>query len=73
MIKNLLRPFAMLAAALAMMLGGTRAAAGAMIPVTSLEQKISGTGGCSLQEAIYSANYDSNIAVDVRRVDPDPG
>ncbi|HKH72130.1 MAG TPA: hypothetical protein VKA59_12310, partial [Vicinamibacterales bacterium] len=63
MIKKFLRPFAILAAALAMMFGGTRVAAGAVIPVTSLDQKISGIGGCSLQEAIYSANYDNNIAV----------
>ncbi len=34
-----------------------------IIFVTSLEQKISETGGCSLQEAIYSANFDNNIAI----------
>ena len=45
------------------MLGGAPAAAGAVIPVTTLQQKISTTGGCSLQEAIYSANFDSNVAV----------
>jgi hypothetical protein len=31
--------------------------------VTTLQQKISSTGGCSLQEAIYSANLNNNIAV----------
>ena len=44
-------------------LGTVRSAAGAIIPVTTLQQKISATGGCSLQEAIYSANFDSNVAV----------
>lgn len=34
-----------------------------VIFVTSTEQKISGTGGCSLQEAIAAANYDNNIAI----------
>jgi hypothetical protein len=32
--------------------------------VTTTEQKISSTGGCSLQEAIYSANFDANLAID---------
>src|SRR5262249_37586940 len=41
-----------------------RDAAAAFIPVTTLQQKISGTGGCSVQEAIYSANLHSNIAID---------
>jgi hypothetical protein len=40
-----------------------RPAAGAVIPVTTLTQKISASGGCSLQEAIYSANSDSNSAI----------
>jgi hypothetical protein len=34
-----------------------------VIFVTSTEQKISATGGCSLQEAIAAANYDNNIAI----------
>ena len=42
-----------------------RDAAAAFIPVTTLVQKISSTGGCSLQEAIYSANLHSNIAIDL--------
>src|SRR5690348_3040731 len=33
-------------------------AEGATIFVTTTEQKINGMGGCSLQEAIYSANFD---------------
>ena len=37
---------------------------GAVIFVTTTVDKISSTGGCSLQEAIYSANLDNNIAVD---------
>ncbi|HEV3201526.1 MAG TPA: hypothetical protein VGZ73_26685, partial [Bryobacteraceae bacterium] len=34
------------------------------IYVTNLQQKIDGKGGCSLQEAIYSANLRTNQAVD---------
>ena len=41
----------------------------ATITVTDLTQKISSTGGCSLPEAIYSANFDRNIAIDT--TDPD--
>lgn len=44
---------------------------GAEIFVTTVEQKISTTGGCSLQQAIDSANFHSNIAIasynDIRR------
>jgi hypothetical protein len=40
------------------------AQAGTIIFVTSLEDKISSTGGCSLQEAIYSANLNNNTAPD---------
>ncbi len=36
----------------------------ATIFVTTLSDKISSTGGCSLKEAIHSANFDSNIAID---------
>src|SRR5262245_14283700 len=36
----------------------------AEIHVTTTAQKITGTGGCSLQEAIYSANFDRNVAID---------
>jgi hypothetical protein len=48
---------------LSMVCLGVREAASAVIPVTTVEQKISATGGCSLQEAIYSANFDSNVAI----------
>ena len=36
----------------------------AEIRVTTTTQEITGTGGCSLQEAIYSANFDRNVAID---------
>ena len=36
---------------------------GAVILVTHTEQIIGGGGGCSLEEAIYSANFDSNLAI----------
>jgi List-Bact-rpt repeat protein len=42
---------------------GAREAAAGVIFVTSLDSKISTTGGCSLQEAIYSANFDDNVAI----------
>ena len=42
---------------------GARDARAAVIAVTSTEQKISSQGGCSLQEAIYSANFDNNVAI----------
>jgi len=45
---------------------------GANIFVTSLQQKTSGIGGCSLQEAIYSANFDNNVAVTSYKVDGSP-
>ncbi len=34
-----------------------------IIYVTTLQDKISSTGGCSLKEAIYSANFDDNLAI----------
>lgn len=42
--------------------GQALAAEGAVIFVTSTSDKISGTGGCSLQEAIYAANFHVNLA-----------
>jgi CSLREA domain-containing protein len=45
------------------------AATGATIVVTDLTQKISDSGGCSLPEAIYAADFDRNIAID--STDPD--
>ena len=47
----------------AAVLASARPAAGAVIAVTTVQQKVSSTGGCSLQEAIYSANYDASLAV----------
>ena len=58
------------AMALALLMTSTRPSAAAVIHVTTLLQKISSTGGCSLQEAIYSANYDANIAVKFVGTDP---
>jgi len=43
--------------------GFIAASPGGIIFVTTLKQKISGTGGCSLQEAIYSANFGNNTAI----------
>ena len=37
--------------------------AGATIDVTTTEQKVSSEGGCSLQEAIYSDNFDINQTI----------
>jgi hypothetical protein len=53
-----------LAALLAMTAFGS-AANGATIYVTTTDQKISGTGGCSLQEAIWAANLGESKAVHV--------
>ena len=58
-----IRRIASSALALAIVVAGARPVAGAVIPVTTVQQKISSTGGCSLQEAIYAANYDASVAV----------
>jgi len=42
---------------------GAGNAIGAVIPVTTVDQKISSFGGCSLQEAMFSANFDNNVAI----------
>jgi len=56
--------FALLVAVL-LFLGGTKPiSAQGVIFVTSLEDKVNGIGGCSLQEAMYSARFDNNIAID---------
>src|SRR5262245_33253319 len=54
---------AILSLTLVMVLLGARAAGGPVIPVTTSSRKVSSTGGCSLQEAIYSANFDQNVAI----------
>ena len=58
--------------ALAIVLACARPVAGAVIPVTTVQQKISSTGGCSLQEAIYSANYDAAVAIKYVGTNPVP-
>jgi len=63
--RSLTRHGATLLAALFVLLSVTsRASAQAtnFIYVTSLEDKISGTAGCSLQEAIFSSNFHTNLA-----------
>jgi hypothetical protein len=50
-------------AALVLALAGTHDARAALIPVTTLQQKTNGIGGCSLQEAIYAANFDAGLAI----------
>jgi len=44
-------------AALVIALVSAHDAAAALIPVTTLQQKTNGVGACSLQEAIYSADF----------------
>src|SRR5215469_2601817 len=52
------------ATTLLVMLGmSARALDGAAIYVTFTEERTSGGPGCSLQEAIYSANFHTNIAI----------
>jgi hypothetical protein len=43
-----------------------------IIYVTSLQDKITETEGCSLQEAIFSANLDNNVAIDKYAIDGTP-
>ena len=59
------RPFRWLAPAamLLVMLGIATRAQAATIFVTSTVQKVDGTGGCSLQEAIYASNWHVNKAI----------
>ncbi|HWW14797.1 MAG TPA: choice-of-anchor Q domain-containing protein [Candidatus Dormibacteraeota bacterium] len=52
-----------LATALLVTLGAADRATGNIIFVTTSEQKITTSGGCSLQEAIYSANFHNNVAI----------
>ena len=48
---------------LAILIVGASDADAAVIPVTTTSQRVSGGTGCSLQEAIYSANFDDNVAI----------
>lgn len=63
MKRPLIQRIASSALALAFVIGAARPVVGAVIPVTTVQQKISSSGGCSLQEAIYSANYDASVAI----------
>jgi hypothetical protein len=58
-------PIAAAAALAVAALLGTSGASAATILVTSTAQKISETGGCSLQEAIWAANLDASKALRV--------
>ena len=49
---------------LVMLVAADRAVGGAFIVVTSLDDKTSTSGGCSLKEAISSSNFQNNIAID---------
>src|SRR6266478_801822 len=51
-----------LAMLLLMLVIAPRAAEAATIYVTTTQQKVTSSGGCSLQEAIYSANLQTNLA-----------
>jgi hypothetical protein len=57
---------------LASLIGVHPAKAQGIIYVTSLKDKITETGGCSLQEAIFSANLDNNVAIDKYDLDGTP-
>lgn len=47
----------------ALLIFGVTMATAAVIPVETVYQKTNGIGGCSLQEAIYSANFDASVAI----------
>ncbi len=64
--------FLLFASLLVVALGLPDAAHANNIYVTSLLDKISAEGGCSLKEAIYSSNFHSNVAV-ARYTDPISG
>jgi hypothetical protein len=57
-------PFALLLALLVTLVGTEPASAQGVIFVTSLEDKVNGIGGCSLQEAIYSSRFHASVAID---------
>ncbi len=68
-MKRPIRPCAWVALATVLlgMLGLAQPGAaqtGSFISVTTTADKISSSGGCSLKEAIYSANFKNNVAVD---------
>lgn len=58
-----IRSFAVCAGFAALLLAFPLRSAANIIYVTTVNDKISSTGGCSLIEAIDSANFDSNVAI----------
>src|SRR5260221_5727345 len=56
-------PWIFLASLFMALAGFTGKPAGAAILVTTTEQKVSADGDCSLQEAIFAANFDVNQAI----------
>ena len=63
------KPSVIIATILLLIFGAAARGAAADIFVTTYTQKIGTSGGCSLQEAIYSANFDNNIAIDYINAD----
>jgi hypothetical protein len=59
----------LLAAALMLVVFAPRSAAQATIFVTTTQQGVTGSGTCSLQEAIYSAEFGLNIAINATSPD----
>jgi len=68
----LVAPLALLVAGFLTLGGAQPASAQGFIFVTSLEDKVSAIGGCSLQEAIFAANRDDNRAIISYRSDGTP-
>jgi CSLREA domain-containing protein len=60
---RLIASFALLLVGFLTLSGPNPASAQGVIFVTSLEDKVNGIGGCSLQEAIYAANRNDNTAI----------
>jgi hypothetical protein len=58
-----------LTVAFLIILGFAHVAAAATISVNTTNQQVNDDGDCSLQEAIYSANFDNNIAIDTTNPD----
>ena len=69
---RLAAPLALLVAVVATLVGPRPASAQNFIFVTSLEDKVSGIGGCSLQEAIYSATYKESVTITGYKADGTP-
>jgi hypothetical protein len=67
--RHTIHMLATMVAVTLVVLGLRNAAEAADIFVTTTEQRVSGGSGCSLQEAIYSANLHDNLSID--GVNPD--